>query len=111
MTHMSADKLLLGFHLDHVSNLNELLRKVAHNNICIMSDRMTKVAVWKPSVKTIQLVCMEYLNYIIDHSVIYEKIQCANWNGTEETNSIFNNSPSPLITLIYSCDLQQNKTT
>lgn len=38
-----------------------------------MSDRMTKVAVWKPSVKTIQLVCMEYLNYIIDHSVIYEK--------------------------------------
>ena len=57
-----------------------------------MSDRMTKVAVWKTSVKTIQLVCMEYLNYIIDHSVIYEKIQCANWNGTEETNSIFNNS-------------------
>lgn len=55
---MSTDKLLLGFHLDHVSNLNELLRKVAHNNICIMSDRMTKVAVWKTSIKTIQLVCV-----------------------------------------------------
>ena len=55
---MSTDKLLLGFHLDHVSNLNELLRQVGHNNICIMSDRMTKVAVWKTSIKTIQLVCV-----------------------------------------------------
>ncbi|CCK89204.1 hypothetical protein HMPREF0220_0195 [Clostridioides difficile NAP08] len=54
---------------------------------------------------------MEYLNYIINHSVVYKTIQCVNWNGTEKTNSIFNNSTSLLITLIYYCYLQQNKTT
>ena len=76
-----------------------------------MNDRMTKVAVGKTGVKAIQLVCMEYLNYLIEHSVIYETIQCVNWYGSEETNSIFNDYPSLLITLIFSCDLQQNKTT
>ncbi len=38
----------------------------------------------------IKLVAVEYLNYMIEHPGLYEIIQWASWNGTEETAIIFN---------------------
>lgn len=53
LIYMSVDKFFFDFYFDYVLNLNELFRKVVYNNICIMSDRMIKVVVWKLSVKII----------------------------------------------------------
>ncbi|MDN9333396.1 TetR/AcrR family transcriptional regulator [Clostridioides difficile] len=95
---------------NHIESLTELLREVAHNGMRIMNERMVKVAVGKTGKEAIQLISIEYLNYMIEHPGIYETIQWAGWNGTEETATIFNNYLSLLTTLIQSCNLNKDKT-
>ncbi len=59
----------------------------------------------------LKLVAVEYLNYMIEHPGVYEIIQWASWNGTEETAIIFNDYLSLLKTLICSCGFNPDKTT
>lgn len=96
---------------NHIKSLAELLREVAHNGMRVMNERMSKVAIGKTGIEAIQLIFIEYLNYMIEHPGIYETIQWAGWNGTEETSIIFNDYLSLLTILIQSCNLNEDKTT
>ena len=67
---------------NHIKSLAELLREVAHNGMRVMNERMSKVAIGKTGIEAIQLISIEYLNYMIEHPGIYETIQWAGWNET-----------------------------
>ena len=47
-------------------------------------------SIGKTGDSALKLVAVEYLNYMIEHPGVYEIIQWASWNGTEETAIIFN---------------------
>ena len=95
---------------NHIDNLDDLLREVAHTGMRAMNQRMTQAAIGKSGDVAIQAVSVEYLNYMIEHPGVYETIQWAVWHGTEETATIFNNYLSLLTTLIQSCSLNKDKT-
>ena len=84
---------------NHIGSLDELLREIAHSGMRTMNEKM------------IRAVAVEYLNYMIEHPGVYEIIQWASWNGTEETAIIFNDYLSLLKTLICSCGFNPDKTT
>lgn len=88
---------------NHIESLDSLLLEVAHNGMRIMNERMLKVAIGKTGKESIKSISVEYLNYMIEHPGVYETIQWASWNGTKETENIFNNYLSLLTTLIESC--------
>ena len=46
---------------------------------------MIRAAIGKTGDSALKLVAVEYLNYMIEHPGVYEIIQWASWNGTEET--------------------------
>ena len=96
---------------NHIESLDNLLLEVAHNGMRDMNERMMKIAVGKIGKEAIKLVSIEYLNYMIEHPGVYEIIQWASWNGTEETAIIFNDYLSLLKTLICSCGFNPDKTT
>lgn len=95
---------------NHISSLEELLRAVAHNGMRQMNERMTQAAIGKAGTVAIKAVSVEYLNYMIEHSGVYETIQWVTWNGTEETSSLFNEFSSLLVTLIKSCNFNEANT-
>lgn len=96
---------------NHIENLDDLLREVAHNGMRTMNERMIQAAIGKSGDSAIKAVADEYLNYMIEHCGIYETIQWATWHGTEETAEIFSNYTSLLKTLILSCNLEPEKVT
>ena len=77
----------------------------------IMNEKMIRAAIGKTGDSALKLVAVEYLNYMIEHPGVYEIIQWASWNGTEETAIIFNDYLSLLKTLICSCGFNPDKTT
>ena len=76
-----------------------------------MNEKMIRAAIGKTGDSALKLVAVEYLNYMIEHPGVYEIIQWASWNGTEETAIIFNDYLSLLKTLICSCGFNPDKTT
>lgn len=88
---------------NHIENLDDLLREVAHNGMRTMNQRMAQVAIGKSGDTAIKAVAIEYLNYMIEHCGIYETIQWATWHGTDETAKIFCEYTDLLKTLILSC--------
>ena len=96
---------------NHIKNLDELLREVAHDGMRSMNARMVKAAIGHVGDKALKIIATEYLNYMIEHPGVYEIIQWASWNGTEETAIIFNDYLSLLKTLICSCGFNPDKTT
>ncbi|AOY74669.1 TetR/AcrR family transcriptional regulator [Clostridium formicaceticum] len=95
---------------NHIDCLDDLLRAVAHNGMRQMNEQMKQAAIGKSGTVAIKAVSVEYLNYMIEHSGVYEIIQWATWHGTEETASIFDDYLSLLITLIKSCDFSSTYT-
>lgn len=95
---------------NHIDSLDDLLREIAHNGMNKMNEKMTKVAIGNSGDTAIKSVAVEYLNYIIEHSGIYETIQWATWHGTEKTEEIFGNYTSLLLTLIRSCNFKPEYT-
>ncbi|WP_326909928.1 TetR/AcrR family transcriptional regulator [Sedimentibacter sp. MB31-C6] len=95
---------------NHIDSLDDLLREMAHNGMSKMNERMTKVSIGNYGDTAIKSVAVEYLNYTIEHSGIYETIQWATWHGTEKTEEIFGNYTSLLLTLIRSCNFKQEYT-
>lgn len=89
---------------NHIENLDDLLRTVAHNGMRIMNQRMAQAAIGKSGDAAIQAVAIEYLNYMIEHCGVYETIQWATWHGTDETAKIFCDYTDLLKTLILSCN-------
>ena len=49
---------------NHIDNLDDLLREVAHTGMRAMNQRMTQAAIGKSGDAAIQAVSVEYLNYI-----------------------------------------------
>ena len=88
---------------NHIENLDDLLREVAHNGMRTMNQRMAQAAIGKSGDTAIKAVAIEYLNYMIEHCGIYETIQWATWHGTDETAKIFCEYTDLLKTLILSC--------
>lgn len=88
---------------NHIDNLDDLLREVAHTGMRAMNQRMTQVAIGKSGDAAIQAVSVEYLNYMIEHCGVYETIQWATWHGTHETAEIFGEYTNLLKMLILSC--------
>ena len=76
-----------------------------------INEKMIRAAIGKTGDSALKLVAVEYLNYMIEHPGVYEIIQWASWNGTEETAIIFNDYLSLLKTLICSCGFNPDKTT
>lgn len=93
---------------NHIENLDDLLREVAHNGMRTMNQRMTQAAIGKSGDTAIEAVAIEYLNYMIEHCGVYETIQWATWHGTDETAKIFNEYTDLLKTLILSCNLRSD---
>ena len=79
--------------------MDELLREIAHSGMRTMNEKMIRAAIGKTGDSALKLVAVEYLNYMIEHPGVYEIIQWASWNGTEETAIIFNDYLSLLKTL------------
>ena len=75
---------------NHIGSLDELLREIAHSGMRTMNEKMIRAAIGKTGDSALKLVAVEYLNYMIEHPGVYEIIQWASWNGTEETAIIFN---------------------
>ena len=96
---------------NHIGSLDELLREIAHSGMRTMNEKMIRAAIGKTGDSALKLVAVEYLNYMIEHPGVYEIIQWASWNGTEETAIIFNDYLSLLKTLICSCGFNPDKTT
>lgn len=94
---------------NHIESLDELLREVAHNGMRIMNDTMMKAAIGQVGEAALKTVAVAYLNYMIEHPGVYEIIQWASWNGTEQTAIIFNDYLSLLKTLICSCNFKTEK--
>ena len=88
---------------NHIENLDDLLREVAHNGMRTMNQRMAQAAIGKSGDTAIKAVAIEYLNYMIEHCGIYETIQWATWHGIDETAKIFCEYTDLLKTLILSC--------
>ena len=88
---------------NHIDNLDDLLREVAHTGMRAMNQRMTQAAIGKSGDVAIQAVSVEYLNYMNEHCGVYETIQWATWHGTHETAEIFGEYTNLLKTLILSC--------
>ena len=84
---------------NHIGSLDELLREIAHSGMRTMNEKMIRAAIGKTGDSALKLVAVEYLNYMIEHPGVYEIIQWASWNGTEETAIIFNDYLSLLKTL------------
>ena len=95
---------------NHINSLDDLLRAVAHNGMRQMNEQMKQTAIGKAGTVAIRAVAIEYLNYMIMHSGVYETIQWATWHGTEETAAIFNDYLSLLTTLIKSCNFAPDHT-
>ena len=95
---------------NHIDSLDDLLREVAHKGMRAMNERMTQVAVGNYGDKAIKAIAVEYLNFMIEHPGVYETIQWATWNGTDETAELFGNYFSLLKTLILSCNFKSEKT-
>lgn len=91
---------------NHVENLDDLLRQVAHMGMKEMNDRMYQAAIGSIGENAIKKVGIEYLSYMIEHPGIYETIQWATWHGTEETGKIFSSYEELIGKLILSCDIQ-----
>ena len=91
---------------NHIKNLDELLREVAHNGMRSMNSRMVKAAIGHVGDKALKNIATEYLNYMIEHPGVYEIIQWANWNGTEETAAIYNEYISLLNAFIIPYNLE-----
>ena len=96
---------------NHIENLDNLLLEVAHQGMRIMNERMTHAVIGNIGDTAIKLAAIEYLNYMIEHPGVYETIQWVSWHGTEETEKIFNNYTSLLVTLINSCNFKAENTT
>lgn len=90
---------------NHIENLDDLLREVAHNGMRTINQRMTQAAIGKSGDTAIKAIAIEYLNYMIEHCGVYETIQWATWHGTDETAKIFCEYTDLLKTLILSCHL------
>ena len=95
---------------NHIENLDDLLREVAHQGMRNMNMRLERAAIGKIAGNAIKAVGIEYLNYMIEHPGVYETIQWATWNGTHETAQIFENYLDLLRTLISSCQIQKSST-
>ena len=91
---------------NHIKNLGELLREVAHDGMRSMNARMVKAAIGHVGDKALKIIATEYLNYMIEHTGVYEIIQWANWNGTEETAAIYNEYISLLNAFIIPYNLE-----
>ena len=85
---------------NHIGSLDELLREIAHSGMRTMNEKMIRAVIGKTGDSALKLVAVEYLNYMIEHPGVYEIIQWASWNGTEETAIIFNDYLSLLKTEI-----------
>lgn len=95
---------------NHISNLDDLLREVAHKGMSEMNNLMTQAAIGKIGANAIKSLCCAYFEYMIEHPGVYETIQWATWHGNSETTELFNNYKAILTKLIYSCNLQKEKT-
>ena len=91
---------------NHIKNLDELLREVAHDGMRSMNARMVKAAIGHVGDKALKIIATEYLNYMIEQPGVYEIIQWANWNGTEETAAIYNEYISLLNAFIIPYNLE-----
>lgn len=91
---------------NHIKNMDELLREVAHNGMRSMNARMVKAAIGHVGDRALKIVSTEYLNYMIEHPGVYEIIQWAHWNGTEETAAIYNEYISLLNAFIIPYNLE-----
>ena len=87
---------------NHIGSLDELLREIAHSGMRTMNEKMIRAVIGKTGDSALKLVAVEYLNYMIEHPGVYEIIQWASWNGTEETAIIFNDTAT---TEIYTLSL------
>lgn len=96
---------------NHINSLDDLFREVAHQGMCEMNERMTRVAVGTYGDNAIKKIALEYLNYMVEHPGIYETIQWATWHGTDETAKIFSDYINLLTTLICSCNFKEEATT
>lgn len=94
---------------NHIAGLDDLLREVAHRGMRAMNEEMTHAAVGNSGDTAIKSVGIAYLNYIIGHPGIYETIQWAQWNGSAETEAIFDNYKALLTKLIISCSFKTEK--
>lgn len=94
---------------NHIENLDDLLREVAHQGMRNMNMRLERAAIGKIAGNAIKAVGIEYLNYMIEHPGVYETIQWATWRNTE-TAQIFENYLDLLRTLISSCQIQKSST-
>lgn len=92
---------------NHIESLEDLLRNVAHTNMKIMNERMMQAAIGVSGDDAVKAVGITYLDFMIEHPGIYETIQWATWNGTEETAEIFTQYKSLLTTLIRSCNIRK----
>lgn len=92
---------------NHIENLEELLRTVAHEGMREMNERMTMAALGKSGDAAIRAVGAAYLDYVIEHPGIYETIQWASWHETEETEEIFGKYTTLLKTLLLSSNIKQ----
>lgn len=95
---------------NHIASLDDLLREVAHAGMKEMNSLITQAAIGETGVNAIKSLCCAYFKYMIKHPGVYETIQWATWHGNNETVEIFNNYKSILTKLIYSCNLQKEKT-
>lgn len=50
---------------NHIENLDDLLREVAHNGMRTINQRMTQAAIGKSGDTAIKAIAIEYLNYMI----------------------------------------------
>ena len=91
---------------NHIGSLDELLREIAHSGMRTMNEKMIRAAIGKTGDSALKLVAVEYLNYMIEHPGVYEIIQWANWNGTEETAAIYNEYISLLNAFIIPYNLE-----
>ena len=92
---------------NHIENLDDLLREIAHQGMRSMNKRMEQSAIAKSGDLAIKAVGIEYLNFMIEHPGVYETIQWATWNGSAETSEIFGNYLTLLRKLVLSCQVRE----
>jgi len=71
-----------------------------------MNKKMSQVAIGNSGDTAIKSISIEYLNFMIEHTGVYETIQWTTWHGNDETAEIFSDYKSLLTMLILSCHLK-----
>lgn len=91
---------------NHIDSLDELLKEMAHEGMCVMNKEMTQAVIGVSGEAGIHKIAQAYLSYMIAHPGIYEAIQWVCWHADDRTTVLLAEYHSLLTILINSCNLK-----